>query len=106
LINTAENIRNYQNLKRNIEAALDEKTNGIMFRCKARWYEQGEKCTKYVFNLEKRNYQIKKTMKKLVTSTGDVTERTQKKSKNNKDFFIKTCMTKESEYTKNLKENF
>jgi len=26
-----------------------------MFRCKARWVEQGEKPTKYFFNLEKKN---------------------------------------------------
>jgi len=30
-----------------------------MFRSKARWLEQGEKPTKYFFNLEKKNYDRK-----------------------------------------------
>ena len=35
-----------------------------MFRAKCRWVENGERPTKYFFNLEKRNYN-KKTISKL-----------------------------------------
>jgi len=35
-----------------------------MFRAKCRWVEQGERPTKYFFNLEKRNYN-KKTIREL-----------------------------------------
>ena len=37
----------------------DSKGKEAMFRSKARWFEQGEKPTKYFFNLEKRNYNRK-----------------------------------------------
>ena len=46
-----------QNLLNNYELAKkDSKGKEAMFRSKARWFEQGEKPTKYFFNLEKRNY--------------------------------------------------
>ena len=31
-------------------------TNGIIVRARARWYEHGERSTKYFLNLEKRNH--------------------------------------------------
>ena len=34
----------------------DSKGKETMFRSKARWFEKGEKPTKYFFNMEKRNY--------------------------------------------------
>ena len=39
-----------------------------MFRSKARWLEQGEKPTKYFFNLEKNNYD-RKIVKELKDGT-------------------------------------
>ena len=55
-----------------LERLMNEKTEGIILRSKVRWYEEGEKSTKYFFNLEKRNYQ-KKTMRKL-NLNGDIIE--------------------------------
>ena len=55
-----------------LERLMDEKTEGIILRSKVRWYEEGEKSTKYFFNLEKRNYH-KKTMRKL-NLNGDIIE--------------------------------
>ena len=47
-----------------------ERAKGIIFRSKARWYEQGEKSTKYFFSLEKSKYNAK-TCFRLITENGD-----------------------------------
>ena len=39
------------------------KTEGAVIRSKARWCEQGERRTRYFFNLEKRNHSNKYTAK-------------------------------------------
>ena len=44
----------------------DIKVSETMFRFKFRWIEQGEKPTKYFFNLEKKKYE-KKLIKELKT---------------------------------------
>jgi len=54
----------YSNLKQQLEKFMTEKTEGTILRAKARWYEHGERSSKYFLNLEKRNY-TKKTIKKL-----------------------------------------
>ena len=52
-----------------------------MFRSKARWLEQGEKPTKYFFNLEKRNYdrrivkELKDENDQILTNFKDVNKR-------------------------------
>ena len=65
-----ENYLRYQSLKQDIEDLKRIKTEGIMLRSKAKWIEYGEKNSKYFFNLEKRNYNIK-YIKKLITSDGN-----------------------------------
>ena len=47
-----------------LEKLLKHKTRGAILRSKSRWYEQGERNTRYFFNLEKRNY-CNKTVTKL-----------------------------------------
>ena len=42
-----------------LEEKLAERIAGVMFRSKARWYEQGEKSSKYFYALEKANYNAK-----------------------------------------------
>ena len=37
--------------KLELEEKMEEKARGIMFRSKVRWYEMGEKSTKYFFSL-------------------------------------------------------
>ena len=49
------------------------KTEGIILRSKAKWYEQGEKPTKYFLSLEKQNFQ-NKAIAKLETAQGVITE--------------------------------
>ena len=50
-----ETLQEYENLKSDKQA---------MFRAKCRWVENGERPTKYFFNLEKRNYN-RKTISEL-----------------------------------------
>jgi len=47
------------------DVVCEEETKGIIIRAWARWYEHGEKSTKYFLNLEKRNH-MKKHMRKLI----------------------------------------
>ena len=42
-----------------------------MFRSRTRWIENGEKSTKYFFNLEKQNYE-KKIITQLKTTDGEI----------------------------------
>ena len=55
--------------KEDFEDKMFERTKGLIFRSKVRWYEGGEKNTKYFFALEKTKYNAK-TCYKLVTEEG------------------------------------
>ena len=57
-------LNTYEEAKKQLKEIYDLKGKEAMFRSKARWVEQGEKPTKYFFNLEKKNY-AKKTIKEL-----------------------------------------
>lgn len=48
---------------------MECKTKRAILRCKTRWYEDGEKNSKYFFNLEERNYNNKK-IQRLVLKDG------------------------------------
>ena len=68
-------LLNYVNLKSELQSLYESKGKQAMFRAKCRWVEQGERPTKYFFNLEKRNYN-KKTIWELrledeTTTTND-----------------------------------
>jgi len=46
-------------LEKELQEIYGEKGRGAIFRSKARWTENGEKPTKYFFNLEKTRYEKK-----------------------------------------------
>ena len=48
----------------------EKKVTGIMARAKARWEAEGEKCTNYFCNLEKRNFR-EKLIPKLIRDNGE-----------------------------------
>ena len=52
-------ITEYDNLKTELQRIYEAKGKGAILRSKVRWVEQGEKPTKYFFNLEKRNFNRK-----------------------------------------------
>ena len=54
-----ETIKEYVAIKQEIEDLNDYKANGHLIRSKAKWIEDGEKCTKYFIQLENRNYKTK-----------------------------------------------
>ena len=59
--------------KEKLELLYEQKIQGIIIRARARWWEHGEKSTKYFLNLEKRNH-VKKHVRKLKISGSIVTE--------------------------------
>ena len=54
----------YDDLKTELKSFYENKGRQAMFRAKCRWVENGERPTKYFFNLEKRNYN-RKTISEL-----------------------------------------
>ena len=59
----------YQNTKIDLEEKLFEQAKGMLFRSKVKWQEEGERNTKYFFNLEKARYNAK-TCYKLIDKNG------------------------------------
>ena len=47
------------NAKRELEEIIEYRTKGSIVRSKAKWYNDGEKNTKYFLQLEKRHYKRK-----------------------------------------------
>ena len=45
-------------LQLELDKIYEEKARGAFIRSRRKWLEQGEKCTKYFFNLEKRNFEL------------------------------------------------
>ena len=66
-----EELVEYNEIKSKQEEHISEKTRGSLLRSKTQWYEEGEKSTKYFFNLEKRNAD-KKHIKKLISENGNI----------------------------------
>ncbi|KAL9982000.1 hypothetical protein ACROYT_G010777 [Oculina patagonica] len=64
--------------KRELEKIIEERTKGAILRSKTKWYNEGEKNTKYFLNLEKRHYkqsaisQIKISENQFVTSNEEI----------------------------------
>ena len=72
---SSENKLQMLEVKNKLEELYEKKAEGLRLRAKVRWYEQGEKSTKYFLNLEKRNYK-KKTVEKVMVN-GDLLTRPQ-----------------------------
>ena len=66
---TKEEDELHENTKTELEELSMERIRGIMFRSKVKWYEQGERSTKYFYSLEKARYNAK-TCYKIVSDTG------------------------------------
>ena len=63
-----------QKSKLELEELLAERVRAIMFRSKVKWYEEGEKSTKYFFSLEKAKYNAKTCYKILSQNDIEVTD--------------------------------
>ena len=64
-------LTEFENLKNELTEIYSIKGKEAMFRPRARWIENGEKPTKYFFNLEKRNYE-KKIITQLKTTDDEI----------------------------------
>ena len=70
--------RELEKKQRELEQIIEHKTKGAILRSKCRWYNEGEKNTKYFLNLEKRHYkngvisQLKIDDDKFVTSDKEI----------------------------------
>jgi len=60
-------------LKLQIEEHVSKEARSAAFRCRAQYYEDGEKSTKYFYNLEKVN-KAKKSITRLQSSSGILTD--------------------------------
>ena len=52
-------LKEYEKLNTELQSIYDEKGRAAIFRSKCRWVENGERPTKYFFNLEKKNHNKK-----------------------------------------------
>ena len=66
-----EILTEFEALKNELNEFYSTKGKEAMFRSKVKWVEQGQKPTKYFFNLEKRNYE-KKIITQLKISDGEM----------------------------------
>ena len=64
-----ESILKIEQVRKEIRDIEEEKIKGSIIRSKIRWVEEGEKSSKFFFNLEKQNY-IKKQVRKLTLNNG------------------------------------
>ena len=60
-------------VKTELDTMLEEKAKKSAFRCRANYYEKGQKTSRYFLNIEKRNY-INKTMYIVCKSDGKLTK--------------------------------
>ena len=68
---TLQQMDYYLKSKEDLYEILDERVRSMMFRCKVKWYEEGEKSSKYFFNLEARK-SAAKTSKVIIKDTNQV----------------------------------
>ena len=66
-------VENMPRVKSEIDYYLNEDAKRSAFRCKSRFYEEGNKMTKYFLNLERRNY-VSKTMYQVRKKDGTLTK--------------------------------
>ena len=50
---TSEEINIWEHTQQDLEDMKDEKMQGVILRCKQKWYSEGQSSTKYFYNVEK-----------------------------------------------------
>ena len=86
-------MNNYELAKKELKDLYDSKVKEAMFRSKARWFEQGEKPTKYFFNLEKGNYD-RRIVKDLKDKNDQILTNFKEVNKRIEDHFSKILNSK------------
>ena len=98
-------LNNYELAKKELKDLYDSKGKEAMFRSKARWLEQGEKPTKYFFNLEKRNYD-RRIVKELKDENDQIPTNSKDVNKRIEDHFSKILNSKVVENENAQRVNF
>ena len=73
LQNVDHELKQYDNLKKELQELYEAKGEAARFRAKCLWIEKGERPTKYFFNLEKRN-DNRKVISELEDEDGEIIE--------------------------------
>ena len=66
-----DNLQELHNLKQELQTIRETKIQGMVIRSKANWINQGERVSKYFFNLENRNY-TEKMIPQVETDEGNI----------------------------------
>ena len=66
-------VTEIERVKLDLQRIAEHKTKGAIIRSRARWYEHGERNTKYFMNLEKRSHE-RKHIVKLKTDQNEYVE--------------------------------
>ena len=91
-------IENMEVLKNDLKIILNERTQGAIVRSRTKWYEEGEKNSKYFTNLEKRQ-SSNKTINRLQLQDGTITENPQKILTEQRNFYMQLYTKLQSSHT-------
>ena len=69
---TESQRKEYEHLKTELPHIYEKRAEGAIFRSKVRWIQEGEKPTKYFFNMERKNFN-KKIISELTVAHGCLT---------------------------------
>ena len=86
--------------KQSLEQWINYKTQGSIIRSRARWYNEGERNSKYFFELEKRHFNSK-TMRKLKIAT-NTTLNTEEEILNEAKRFYQALYTSDNSFCQNV----
>ena len=84
---TQELLAKHDKIIRELESISLQRTRGACLRSKARWFEWGERSSKYFLNLEKRNYQNKYINKLKKDDSSTITDPTEILDEQQRFFF-------------------
>ena len=85
---SALQVTEMENIQLQLESIVKQKAMGAKIRSRIRWYEEGEKSTRYFMNLEKRNFNLK-TVNRVCTNSGTFVENRQDILYELKNFYSK-----------------
>ncbi|KAL9963239.1 hypothetical protein ACROYT_G032418 [Oculina patagonica] len=94
----------YEAAKEELKKIYEHKGKEAIFRSKVKWLEQGEKPTKYFFNLEKTNYE-KKLIREVKLENGDKTTQPKQIEKELEKFYSNMYTSKNNLNIEPLGEN-
>ena len=90
--------------KKDLDEKVIERAKGVMFRSKVKWYEEGEKNTKYFYSLEKARYNSKTCFKLINDEDREIEEQTEI-IKEQKTYFEK-LYSEDPEVKFNMENNY